>query len=293
MFCKNCGTKAVEGDKFCLKCGTPLTVPVSTAPVGTAPVYTTPANATPPFANQPSITQPTVPPAAPQNIAPPPSYAPQPVEQRTVPTSERKSKFMPIFIASVSVVAVVLIAITLYFALGSSNNYRTGNESVREPARSTGEAGSGANDDQDSASEPDAESEDTPSQTPDETVPEGNNDEFALTGDGSGFIFKGIEFHVHEVLLNPIFAPADMPDGHAPFMVRLIYTEEPNAEDVRSLLYETGYFMVDGERGKFGAAMLIGEGDDQSIYSLVSSCPKIDEGSTITLHIGDNVFTVQ
>jgi len=67
-----------------------------------------------------------------------------------------------------------------------------------------------------------------------------------------------------------------------------IYTD-----DILSLLYESGYFMVGDEKAIFGAAMLLEDDANQSIYSLVSSCSQITDSTPVTLYIGDNTFVVQ
>lgn len=304
MFCTNCGSKAVEGDKFCVKCGTPILVlpgiaPQSSMPHNTAPQDSMPHNTAPP------VIEPvyTIPPNTTQVKTAPPAtapsyYIPPPAVQRVTPVPKRKSKFMPILIVSVSVVTVVLIVVALYFALGPWNTNPADNDGPGKEINGPGEVNPNADGDRDPSSESGSKSDPIvsppPGDTaPGDTIPGGNEDEFGLTGDGTGFIFHGVEFQIYEVLLNSMFAPGDMPSGHKPFMIRFTFNPEEGTEDITSLLYESGYFMVDDERAEFGAAMLKNESVTLSIYSLVSSCSQITDSSTITLHIGDYVFKVQ
>jgi len=275
MFCKNCGTKAIEKvGKFCMKCGTQLVDPFGASPHSAAPPIITPA----------------------QHGGASHYYTPQPVTQRTKPVSVKKSKFIPIFIASVSVVAVALVVVALYFALGMGNSDRTDSGisgSIRGSSSGAEEVSMSADDNQVPTSESRFMPERATPPPPEAAVQDEANSEFSLTEDGSGFIFRGIEFQVYEFIINPMVAPADMPSGNTPIMLRLIFTPDADAEETRSLLYETGYFMVGNERATFGAAMLLGVSDNQEIYSLVSSCSRITDRSSVTLHIGDYAFTVQ
>jgi len=334
MFCISCGTKADEGDKFCLKCGKPIAAPPDAAPTYTAepktadpyapPEYDAPPKASDPYAPtdaapaydaQPKASDPYAPPdAAPtytaelktaDPYAPPaynaqPYHAPQSVIQGAKPASGRKGILTPVIIASVAVVAVALIAVVLFFALGSGTKDQS-DEGPGDSMSDTEEAGLSADDDIDSEpdSEPDPEPEDSPppeEDEVDEVEEEAEEDEagdFILTEDGSGFIFNGVEFQLNDVDLKPIFAPAYMQDGHVPFMVNFIMTNHPDQDEVMSLLYKVGYFMVGDEKAEFGAALLGDENINQSIYSLVSSCTRIDDNSPITLYIGDNAFIVR
>jgi len=323
MFCINCGTKAAEGDKFCLKCGKPIVAPPdaavpSAATPDAAPGRSAAPNAAPPSTSKSDLYPPYAPPdAAPAYAAPPktadpyappdaapayaaPPYPPaQPVAQSTKPFSGRKVKLTPVLIAAAAVVVVALIAVVLFFVFGTGSKDQSDNESIGNSLSDTEETDSSTDDDMESVAdpEPDPEPEDSPPPEEDEEEEEeAEEDEagnFILIEDGTGFIFNGVEFQLNDVDLNPIFAPADMQDGHVPFMVNFIMTNHPDEDEVMSLLYKVGYFMVGDEKAEFGAALLGDENINQSIYSLVSSCTKIDVNSPITLYLGDNAFIIR
>jgi len=249
-----------------------------------APSYTTYPNIVRPNTAQPY--------AHPPYTAPPYSH-PQQTMQRTKPAHERKSKFMPIFILSVSVVTVALVAVALYFALGIGKNDPAEDVGLSDTSNETEDVSLGTDKDQDSASDSEPASEPANLQLPEEATQDETDSDFVLTEDGSGFIFMGIEFQIYEIILDPMFAPADMPDGHTPFMVRLAFKPDANTDDILSSLYESGYFMVGDEKAIFGAAMLLENDANYSIYSLVSSCSQITDSTPVTLYIGDNEVIVQ
>ena len=314
MFCISCGAKADEGDKFCLKCGKPIVAPPDAAPAYTEQPKTTdpyaPSDAVPTYTAPPKTSDPYAPPAynaEPKTSDPyaPPAYnaqpyhAPQSASQEAKPVSGRKGNLTPVIIASVAVVAVALIAAVLFFALGSGTKDQSDNEGPGDSMSDTEEAGLNADDDIDS--EPDSEPEPEPADSPppeedeEDAVDEEDaaGDDFMLNEDGSGFIFRGLEFKYLEVDLNPMFAPAYMPSGHEPFIVSFTIKYTPDADEIMSLLYSVGYFMIGNEKAEFGAALLGDEKENQSIYSLVSSCTRINDSSPITLYIGDNAFIVR
>ena len=274
----------------------PKTADPYAAPTYNAPPKTAEPYAPPTYTAQPKITDPYAPPA--YNAQP--YHAPQPATQSAKPVVGRKGKLTPVIIASVAVVAVALIAVVLFFALGTGTKDQSDYEDLGDSLSDTEEVDLNEDDtdsvqDSEADSEPDTEPADSPPPEDDEADEEDEDEnEFMLTGDGSGFIFNGLEFQVFEVDLNPMFEPAFMPSGHMPFIVSFtIFEYDSGAAEVLSLLYSMGYFVVGDEEAEFGAALLGDENADRSVYSLVSSCTRIGVNTPITLYIGDNAFIIR
>ena len=288
MFCTNCGTKAVKGDKFCSKCGTPIKVLANNVQQNIVQPDNVQQRVVQPDNVQQRVVQP-------EPI--PPYYSSQPVIQRPKSVPERKSKFIPILIASVSVVMFALVTVALYFALGWGNNNRLDNGRLGDLPNEREELN--INTDGDNETVPESglgdgfEPEPMEVTSPEEPTNDSTDIEFAIIEDGTSFIFKGLEFELYTIDFKPMFAPADMPDGYMPFMVRFYVTPGADADEIRSLLFKTGYFVVDGIKAEFGAATIADENEERAIYSLISSSAQISEMSSIELHIQDYVFIVQ
>jgi|GEM_PF-4233528 len=81
---------------------------------------------------------------------------------------------------------------------------------------------------------------------------------------------------LYELHKNSMLAPADMQENEKAFMMRLKCTLKQNVSAEKlSVLYDKGEFVApDRKRYKAGAAIVKGEKDNVTIYSLVVAVPK-------------------
>ena len=90
---------------------------------------------------------------------------------------------------------------------------------------------------------------------------------------------KGATCQVSELILRPMFAPAEMKDSDKAFMVRFSYKlNDGVTSDVLSVLYDEGRFVApDGNSYKAGASIV-----NDTLYSLVVAVPKDVDVETLT-----------
>jgi len=275
VYCTNCGDKSIEGDIFCKKCGTPLTVPTgaalrNTLPPGITPDHpiapnivhhgfaapgSTPSNAAhssaaQPYAAQHNTLQPntaqprtaqhntvqpnTAQPYAAQPYAASPYSNPQPVTQKPKPVQDGKSKFMPILIASVSVVTVALIAVALYFAFGAGKSNRTDTQNSGTPPSDAEEVVVSTDDVRDST--PDSGSEPDPAATlpPEEVVQDEADNNESDTGTDESIQWLSYMMSIDIVAEEPPGANTT-PEGR---FVHVILTYISDDDELGGFLFE-------------------------------------------------------
>lgn len=124
MFCTNCGSQIDEGDRFCLKCGSPVEDASAAAGAAGASGATSAAGQ-----GNPSSVQSHFPTQVPPEFQP--RAQPQPqnqvqVQPQVQPAAAKKSSALPIFIAVAAVIIVILVAAIIFFLVADDNDSSSG-----------------------------------------------------------------------------------------------------------------------------------------------------------------------
>lgn len=104
--------------------------------------------------------------------------------------------------------------------------------------------------------------------------------------------FKGGTCELYELQKNSMFAPADMPQDHKAFMLRLKCTlkNDSDVSETLKVLYDKGEFVApDGSRYKAGVSTLLNT-DEGVIYSLIVGVPKSVDVGTLKFVYGNQTM---
>ncbi|MCL2709057.1 MAG: malectin [Defluviitaleaceae bacterium] len=125
-----------------------------------------------------------------------------------------------------------------------------------------------------------------PGNKPEEDEPEGAESATVLP-------FGETEFVLADYTLEPMFEPADMPEGNKPFSVTLRIAADDLMNDALTAMGSDGYFIVGGEVEPIGVSLLKNDGEGNELLTLVSSGAGLGEDTSIKLALGENVLVIQ